>query len=368
MPFDFDIETIRWVVLSFFSGSAIMGLFNLNLFLFHKKLYLKKWMYFWFIVAINYLILYLGFYYQNVTYFGIYFVLIIVSSFFFYQGSSIFLNTKINKKVYPTLAFLISLTILSTIFSDWIGWGVVLSYWTFSIFLFYIGRLYIIQKNSFSRISGITILFFSTITFLYPFVSLYPWFNPWGYMILGMTGMLMGIFLIQIHFQKQKDDYLVVQTKLQYLVHHDPLTKVLNRSYIDDSFKKIMNNNEVNVGLLFIDLNNFKQVNDEYGHRKGDEVLISFGKVLRVLCEPKGLVCRFGGDEFLVIFYNINEKEISNIQDKISEYGKSNLINNVKVTFAVGASIRKTKDEDIFDLLDIAEKQMYSKKSLDKSD
>ncbi len=367
MPFDFDMQTIRWIVISFFSGAIIMALFNFNLYLFHKKIYLKKYMYFWLIIALDYLILFLGFYYENLLLFGLYFILIIFASYYFYSGSLIFLNEKINQNVYVTLGIIILLTLLSAIFQEWIGWGIVFSYWTYSIFLFSIGRKYIAIKNSFSISTGIIMLFFSVLTFAFPFVALYPWFNPWGYMIIGMVGLLLGVSLIQMHFQKQKEDYLVVQTKLQYLVHHDPLTKVLNRSYINDSFNRIMKTNAVNVGLMFIDLNNFKQVNDQYGHRKGDEVLVSVGKILRTICDPKGLVCRFGGDEFLILFYDISETEIKAFQDKIIEYGRANFIDEVKVTFACGFAIRTKTEEDIFDLLDIAEKQMYSLKSSQKN-
>ncbi|MCF7924844.1 MAG: GGDEF domain-containing protein [Candidatus Izimaplasma sp.] len=367
MPDTFDIDTLRWITISYFSGAFILALFTLNLFLVQKKAYLKQWLIYWLLVSLSYIILFHSFYYDKPFMIGIFSIFIISAGYFFYKGGSTFLKLKQPKRLNSYIVVLYTLIILSIIFADLIGWGVLIAYWGYSMFVLIIGINFYLKKLIYMKIVGVTILIFAVMIFIYPFLAFYTWFTPWGYMVFGMFGLLIGISLFQVHYHRQNEELITTQKNLRYLVHHDPLTNVYNRSFINDEFDKITKNNTLEVGLLFIDLNNFKQVNDELGHRKGDTVLIKAANVLKDICEPKGYVCRFGGDEFLVIFYDSTIKETNKYKNDIINFGKNNLIDGTKVEFAAGSAIRKTKDEDIHTLLDKAEKSMYSNKENQKS-
>jgi diguanylate cyclase (GGDEF)-like protein len=115
-----------------------------------------------------------------------------------------------------------------------------------------------------------------------------------------------------------------------------------------------------------IDLNNLKEVNDTFGHSKGDDVLIKVTQVLKDIIKDKGLICRFGGDEFTVIFYNSTKKELNHYKETIKNYVKNNSADDIKLSFAVGSSFKETSNQDIYHLLDIAEKDMYSNKTKQK--
>lgn len=362
-----DVETLRWVALAYFSGAFILTIFSFNLFIIQKQVYLKKWFQFWLMISLSYLILYFAFVSEIIYLYGLYSALIILASYFFYIGSTKFLEIKPIKKINLIFSVIILLIIISTFFASLIPWTIMIAYLTYAFFLFIVGQKFIKRTILSQKIIGILIIIFSINTFFYPFIGNLDWFMPWGYMIFGMLGLLMGISLFHIHFQRQNNEFLLIQNKLQYLVHHDPLTQVYNRSFINDEFDIITKKEVLDVGLLFIDLNNFKQVNDEMGHRKGDEVLVNAAKALNNICKPRGLVSRFGGDEFLVIFYNTTNEEVSKYKQKIIDYGKNILINNIKVEFAAGYSIRKSIDEDIHNLLDVAEKAMYQNKDKQKS-
>ena len=86
---------------------------------------------------------------------------------------------------------------------------------------------------------------------------------------------------------------------------HDPLTGLANRTLLRDRLEHALARSAreegVATGVLFIDLDNFKQVNDAYGHAAGDAVLVELGRRLRTAVRPADTVARLGGDEFVVV-------------------------------------------------------------------
>lgn len=123
------------------------------------------------------------------------------------------------------------------------------------------------------------------------------------------------------------------ERKLFHKAHHDTLTKLANRAFFDDRLFKMFldqetrskrrskreNNLEINsyfFGLLYIDLDGFKAVNDNVGHDAGDFILIEVAKRMKNVVRNSDIVCRLGGDEFAVLLNDINH--INSIE-KISE-------------------------------------------------
>lgn len=90
--------------------------------------------------------------------------------------------------------------------------------------------------------------------------------------------------------------------KMKDLAMRDGLTELFNRRTFDESLaNKIKCPDTRPVSLLIIDLDNFKQVNDTFGHQAGDQVLKTFAKILKESCRGQDLVARFGGEEFAII-------------------------------------------------------------------
>lgn len=92
---------------------------------------------------------------------------------------------------------------------------------------------------------------------------------------------------------------------------HDPLTGLANRTLLHDRLEHALARSEregCGTGVLFIDLDNFKQVNDQYGHATGDAVLAELGKRLRGAVRPADTVARVGGDEFVVVCEEVDEE------------------------------------------------------------
>ncbi|KAA0258909.1 diguanylate cyclase [Deferribacter autotrophicus] len=151
---------------------------------------------------------------------------------------------------------------------------------------------------------------------------------------------------------------------------HDFLTGILNRRSIINELNNLYRQPEVEIGLIIIDIDNFKKINDTYGHLVGDEVLKDISRIISQTLRKTDFVGRYGGEEFLVIlpYLNINESY------KIAERIRKNIENNsfhignleLKITVSLGVSSVK-KYENLNDALEAADKALYNAKKSGKN-
>lgn len=104
------------------------------------------------------------------------------------------------------------------------------------------------------------------------------------------------------------------QTEIRHLASHDPLTDLANRRQLSDRLAQLAGEGSIRdgdgrVALLYLDVNEFKTVNDTYGHDTGDELLVEIAARLRAAVGSDTLVCRVGGDEFIVVLENVASAE-----------------------------------------------------------
>ncbi len=127
--------------------------------------------------------------------------------------------------------------------------------------------------------------------------------NPWR----DESGAVIGIVhsSLAVHELKTATEALhVANEKLRILALHDPLTGLPNRHSLDERLATALtraSRSHEPVALLFIDLDGFKQVNDEFGHAAGDDVLREVARRLQLAVRATDVVARFGGDEFVVL-------------------------------------------------------------------
>ena len=107
-----------------------------------------------------------------------------------------------------------------------------------------------------------------------------------------------------------------------FLAHHDPLTSLANRllatKQLDEEIRKSYENN-ASFLLFYLDIDEFKTINDSLGHAPGDNLLVNVGHILSNLVGDKGFVARMGGDEFLVVYSNIGLDEGEPIADRLNQ-------------------------------------------------
>ena len=116
-----------------------------------------------------------------------------------------------------------------------------------------------------------------------------------------------------------------------------------------------------------IDIDHFKMINDTHGHDVGDEAIRVISKVIKENIRESDIAIRFGGEEFLVLLYNCNEKYIAEVAMKIGQKFSKQKIKAKNTTFtktlSVGASIYPTDSDDIYTCIKFADIALYSAKN-----
>lgn len=162
--------------------------------------------------------------------------------------------------------------------------------------------------------------------------------------------------------------------KFEHQAYHDKLTGLANRKYFAEKFEKLKqkaNFNENNIGLIFIDINKFKEINDTYGHDIGDKVLENIAAKMKNNLKEEDLVARLGGDEFLIALSNLDSKEkiIKVAKRLVKKLNGLLVINEEKIEISVssGISFYPEDSSDLEKLIKNADSAMYKAKRKNKS-
>jgi diguanylate cyclase (GGDEF)-like protein/PAS domain S-box-containing protein len=156
---------------------------------------------------------------------------------------------------------------------------------------------------------------------------------------------------------------------LRSKVDQDELTGLRNRAYMERRLHGLLaetNGGQPTAGVLFVDIDHFKEVNDEYGHETGDQVLIMVARTIRENLRGGDVVGRWGGDEFLIIVYDIPSLEkLRGIAEKIRtlvEYSRLDIGDrSCSVTISIGGTL-PLKGDTRESLVKRADELMYKNK------
>ena len=188
-------------------------------------------------------------------------------------------------------------------------------------------------------------------------------------------GQTQSVFTINTNITERK----AAADKIQYLAFYDPLTKLPNRTLLLDRLKQALNlcsRNHLYGALLFIDLDNFKSLNDTLGHDIGDLLLIKIGERLKTCVRASDSVARFGGDEFVIMLENISptDHEAAAITKKIAEKVLNSL--NQPLTLgeyehqssaSIGITLFSDHERNVSELLKHADLAMYQAKAMGRN-
>ena len=164
------------------------------------------------------------------------------------------------------------------------------------------------------------------------------------------------------------------QDKLNLIAHYDELTKLPNRALFIDRFHQSMVHSKSTghqLAVCFLDLDNFKPVNDNYGHEVGDRLLVEVADRIVESIRPGDTVSRQGGDEFAILLNDIeSDSQHENIISRIHKaIARPFLINDVQhsITASTGVTLYPQDNGDIDTLLRHADRAMYQAKLLGKN-
>lgn len=136
------------------------------------------------------------------------------------------------------------------------------------------------------------------------------------------------------------------EKQLAYQAEHDSLTSLFNRHYFQEELERLVARiarSGANAALFYIDLDQFKYVNDTLGHAAGDQLLLEVTDLLRSNIRDGDLLARFGGDEFTLLLYNIERSDVKHSAEKLrllmENYHFFSANNNFNVTCSIGVAI-----------------------------
>lgn len=208
--------------------------------------------------------------------------------------------------------------------------------------------------------------------FITPFTPKYSWPHLiFVITILTITGFCVFILARDIRnlmqsLEKENVKVQESQARIQHLAHHDTLTNLPNRMYGEHLFGKHLGaavRLDIPLAVVFIDLDNFKPVNDALGHAAGDELLKQLTARLSDLLKPEQSLVRFGGDEFLVITKVDNgEQEIKTLAERLIVACSTPfeiLDTQVAVSASVGIALAPEHDSEFKALCRKADLAMY---------
>jgi diguanylate cyclase (GGDEF)-like protein len=126
-----------------------------------------------------------------------------------------------------------------------------------------------------------------------------------------------GSALGQDHLTAKVSELRELQVELEHQAFHDPLTGLANRLLFMNRVEHVLKRRTGNAAVIYVDLDNFKPINDTHGHEAGDAVLVGAAQRLRESLRPADTAARLGGDEFAVLLVDIPEEHISVVADRI---------------------------------------------------
>jgi diguanylate cyclase (GGDEF)-like protein len=160
----------------------------------------------------------------------------------------------------------------------------------------------------------------------------------------------------------------LTEEKLQFAAFHDVLTKLPNRAFFIDELERILKREQhkpdYRVALLFLDLDHLKQVNDNFGHHIGDQVLMEFARRIEACIRPGDLVFRLGGDEFAIFLKDVEDKSVAvkvaeRVTASLQDLFHINAGEPVKATASIGIAFGGEENTDLDALLRQADGAMY---------
>jgi len=183
------------------------------------------------------------------------------------------------------------------------------------------------------------------------------WYYLRGNLLDGANEVIM--FARDIAEKKEKERLLIE------LSYNDQMTGLYNRTFYEIELEKLKRDLPLPLSVISCDLNKLKAINDTMGHFEGDKIIIDAAKVLRMSVRSKDIVCRVGGDEFIILLPSTSEKMaeavIERINENINMYNHDENTNKI-LSLSVGFATTHSEEKSISETLIEADDKMYLNK------
>lgn len=189
------------------------------------------------------------------------------------------------------------------------------------------------------------------------------------YASVALASLLAICLLAVLFIYKRFVDSNKRNKELDYLAARDPLTNCYNRRILFD----FMNRDFANTSrlseycILMVDIDHFKEVNDNYGHSKGDSVLSAVANILQNSVRQNDIVARFGGEEFCIVLPGAPHNQAMEIAETIRQKVESSSFDNISVTCSFGVTSIKFNAKAPSELIEQADLALFKSKSLGRN-
>jgi len=210
-------------------------------------------------------------------------------------------------------------------------------------------------------------------------------FNLMNNEIIALFFVIMLITIISLnkfaHLQVNLEKIVLQRTKelkeksrlLEFKATHDEMTGLVNRAFINNHIKKLLQSSEHhnnNIYIAFADIDFFKKINDTYSHDAGDVVLKKISQLLQQFCHDSLIIARFGGEEFLLCFSNSNKQQANTVCEEIRLKVKSLNFHDIhpKLEVTISIGITNAHDKSLHKtLIARADDNLYKAKDLGRN-
>ena len=188
--------------------------------------------------------------------------------------------------------------------------------------------------------------------------------EAWLRVVAEPVGIDFSVTLIDIT-QRKRNEAKILADALR-----DPLTGVLNRrGFEQEAAASIAASTRG--AVLYLDLNQFKSINDRFGHQAGDALLKAFGHRLEFCLRPEDILARLGGDEFAIVLPGVSVEDAKHIAERLVETASEAYIiqgQEIECAASVGISLMPTHGQELWQLVSVADQAMYNAKSISQED
>jgi diguanylate cyclase (GGDEF)-like protein/PAS domain S-box-containing protein len=188
--------------------------------------------------------------------------------------------------------------------------------------------------------------------------------ESWLRIVVEPVGDDLSVTLIDITQRKRNEDKMLADAL------RDPLTGVLNRRGFEKEGAARVRANDQGA-VLYLDLNQFKSINDRFGHQAGDALLKAFGHRLDFCLRPEDVLGRLGGDEFAIVLPGVSVDDAKHVAARLVQTAQEAYIiqgQEIRCTASIGISLMPKHGEELWHLISVADQAMYGAKKFDQDE